>query len=162
MTSATQTAHGFQWARLGRPAAYLLGIATPAAVFTALAFGTARGEAVEVSRDSYDTSGLVLNFSWWWAAYLLVVPVFLVARRYPRLAAVGAFIAAVPQFITAYVYVVRFGESGWGDGLESFAYLYAFSMTILFAGAAVLGLISGRRSRQRAQERGGATLGVRA
>ena len=36
MTSATQTAHGFQWARLGRPAAYLLGIAIPAAVFTAL------------------------------------------------------------------------------------------------------------------------------
>jgi len=124
---------------------YLLSIAVPAAVFTALAFGTATVEAVEISRDSYDTSELVLNFDWWLGAFLLAVPVFVVARQYPWLAAIGVVIAAVPQCVTAYIHVVRFGESGWGDGLESFAYLYAFAMTALFAGAATLGFISGRR-----------------
>lgn len=50
MISPPRSDQGFQWARLARPAVYLLGIAVPAAVFTALAFGTAKGEAIEISR----------------------------------------------------------------------------------------------------------------
>lgn len=145
MTFQTSAARDFQWARVVRPAAHLFGIAVAAAAFMALAFGTARGEAVEVAPDSYDTSQLVMNFNWWWAAYLLAVPVFLAARRYPRLAVVAALIASVPQWATAQIYFVRFSESGWGDGLESFAYLYAVLMTLLFAGAATWGALIGRR-----------------
>ncbi len=149
MTSRTSATEEFQSARIALPAAYLLGIAVPAAVFIALAFGTARGEAVEIGPDSYDTSQLVMNFGWWWAAYLLAVPVFLASRRYPRLAVVAVLIASVPQWATAHIYFVRFSDSGWGDGLESFAYVYAVSMTLLFAGAATLGAVTGHRRQLR-------------
>ena len=146
MTSRDRSDQGFRWGRLARPSLYLFSITVPAAAFMALAFGTAGGEAIEISRDSYDTSELVMNSDWWLAAYLLAVPVFVVAHRYPRLAVIGAVIVAVPQWATAHIYFTRFVETGWGDGLEGLAYFDAALRTVLFAGAAALGVHVQKRS----------------
>ncbi len=142
MTTSSSPRQGFPWwARLARPSLLLLGVAVPAAAMTALAFGTARG-IVRVSEFTYDTDQLVVNPAWWWAAYLLAVPVYVAALAHPRLAVVGVLVASVPQWYTAHRIVVGFAEAGWGDGLETFAYAWAGVMTFAFACAATLGALT--------------------
>jgi len=145
MTSQTRTAARSNWSRVVRPAAYLLGIAAASATCVALAFGTAKDEATRISQDFYDTTGLVMNFGWWWAICVLAVPVYFVARSYPRLAVVAFLTPVVPLCASAHIFFIRFGETGWGDGLEGLAYIYAGLATLTFAGVATWGFIAGRR-----------------
>ncbi len=74
----------------------------------------------------------------WNLAWLLVIPVFLATRRWPRFAVAWIAAAAVPQFVAAYETVDRYVRSGWSDGLEIFTFLWPIGMTGAFAIAAVL------------------------
>ncbi len=118
------------------------------ATFTGLAFGTAKDAATRVGPNFYDTDGLVMNFDWWWAGGLLVVPIFFIAHLYPRLTVPAFLIAAVPQCASAHIFFIRFVKTGWGDGMEGLAYIFAGAMTLMFAGAAAVGYISGRLRRR--------------
>lgn len=140
MTSSTLPGQGAP--RVVRPVLSLLGVAVPAVALATLALATASG-VTRLSDIDYHTE--FVNGSWWSAGCLLVLPVFLVARAHPRLAAAAVLIAAVPQFVTARIGVVRTGEAGWGSGLEALGYVWAVLMTLMFVGAAVAGTLARRR-----------------
>jgi hypothetical protein len=146
MNSATLSDAQSRRRLLVRQLLYLLGVAAPTAALTVLAFGTARG-VVRIDEFHYNTAQLVVNNGWWSAAYLLALPVFLIARESPLLAAAGVLIASVPQCVSAHIIVGRFVEAGWGDGLEGLAYVWAAMMTLVFVVAAVLGVFVTRRAR---------------
>jgi hypothetical protein len=80
--------------------------------------------------DSYRTEFIS---SWWWTAFLLVpVPVVL-ARRWPRSAAVPVLALVLPQVVAAAVCVSRYRSSGWGDGLEALAFVQPLLLLALTA-----------------------------
>ena len=106
-----------------------------AATVALLALWAADG-AVRVSRDTFRTE--FIDVAVWNLAWLLVVPVFVATRTWPRLAVAWVAAAALPQFVAAYVTVARYVRSGWSDGLEIFAFVWPIFMTGAYAVAAVL------------------------
>jgi hypothetical protein len=73
---------------------------------------------------------------WWYAGFLLFVPVFLVARRSAWLALPTVAVAVVPQFEVASIAIARLAAD---DGLEALLYLLPFGMTVLCVVAALVG-----------------------
>lgn len=130
MTSATGTR---RTAPL-RAAVTLVLLGAAAAGLAALSLGTASG-VTHLGGDSYHTEFVS---AWWVAAWLLVVPVFLLARWWPLLAVPATVVAAVPQFVVAHESVVRTRAAGWGDGLETLGYWWAAAMAFGFACAALV------------------------
>ncbi|WP_091363537.1 hypothetical protein [Geodermatophilus telluris] len=105
-------------------AAALLLLAASTAV-AVLALATARG-VVPVGDDAVATEFVS---GWWWLAFLLAPVPALVARQ--RRAAARALTVALvgPQFVAAAVCAARYRSSGWGDGLEAFAFLHPLLLT---------------------------------
>jgi hypothetical protein len=73
---------------------------------------------------------------WWYAGFLLCVPVFLVARRSAWLALPAVAVAVVPQFEVATIGIERLAGD---DGLEALLYLVPIGMTCFCAVAALIG-----------------------
>lgn len=106
----------------------VLGVLALSTGVAVLALATARG-VVPLGGVSYETEFVS---DWWWLAFLLAPLPGLAARRRPGTGpAVGAALV-VPHVVAATVCVRRYATSGWGDGLEVFAYLHP----LLLAGAA--------------------------
>jgi len=88
---------------------------------------------------------------WWLPMIGLVVPIWWVTRMMVW-ASIPAF--AMPTYATFYVAdttVNRYVESGWGDGLESLAYVGSVIHGLLFAVAAAIGVLSWRRRMAKAE-----------
>ena len=105
-----------------RGAAVVLALSTGIAV---LALGTASG-VTPLGGDSYATEFIS---GWWWAAFLLVPLAVAVARRSPGPVAVPVLALVLPQVVAAAVAVGRYRSAGWGDGLESLAFLHPLLLT---------------------------------
>ena len=73
---------------------------------------------------------------WWYAGFLLFVPVFMVARRSAWLALPAVAIAVVPQFEVATIGIARIAGD---DGLEALLYLLPLGMTAFCLVAALIG-----------------------
>jgi hypothetical protein len=73
---------------------------------------------------------------WWYAAFLLFVPVAMVARRSAWLALPAVAVAVVPQFEVATIGIERMVAD---DGLEALLYLFPMAMTALCLVAALVG-----------------------
>jgi hypothetical protein len=99
-----------------------------------------------VGESSYRTE--FANPVWWWAGFLLVVPVYMVSRRHPRAAVVCVIVALAPQFALPTIVIDRYADTGWGDGLEGSGYVAPVLMTLLFAVAAAFGYSAGRPGTQ--------------
>jgi hypothetical protein len=140
-----------------RPLAFLLVVAIPTAVLSTLTLTTS---SPPMPGFDLGRSGAI-NYRWWTVGFLLVVPVFLVARAHPRLGAVAALLAGVPQFVIVLTYIARSnaalkaagGEQTWGFVIARpmftlLAYAQAAFMMLFFAIAAVAG--TGARRRQSA------------
>ena len=88
------------------------------------------------------------NDNWVTASLLLVVPIFLTARVSGWFGSAAALVAGFLQFVIADVTVERFVDSGWSDGLEGLAYVYALFVAMIFAAAALVGWFTTRRKRR--------------
>ena len=110
----------------------VLALSTAVAV---LALVTARG-VVPLGGDAYGTEFVR---GWWWLAFLLAPVPALTARRRPAAARVQTVALVVPHVAAAAVCVARYRASGWGDGLEVFAFLHPVLLT-LATGALVAAL----------------------
>ncbi len=90
-----------------------------------------------------------VNNDWWTSLAVLAVPIWWVARCLPW-AAIPAFVVPTyASFHIASTVVHRYQVSGWGDGLEVFAYVGGIAHGIVFACAAAIGIFSWRRRRRR-------------
>jgi hypothetical protein len=128
------------WASLA-----LLGVLGLSALLIVLALGTAGG-VTYLGGTSYRVE--FANTGWWEAGFLLSVPICLASWRHPRLAAVYVVVALGPQVVLPVVVAHRYAASGWGDGLEALGYVFPILMAPLFAAAAVLGVVIGRRTQR--------------
>jgi hypothetical protein len=109
-------------------------VAVPAIVLAIMAIRTAAGP------DSAQNWGGYANPWWWNASWLLVVPLFVGARRFPRLGILLFFCAAVPQFVVAAVVSSHYSVGGETDlAYGDLGMLLASGMTIAFGAAAALG-----------------------
>jgi hypothetical protein len=137
-----------------RPFLLLLVVAIPTAVLSILTLTTASPPVPGFDVGRWGA----INYRWWTVGFLLVVPVFVVARAHPRLAAVAALMAGVPQFAIVLAYTARSnaalrvagGEQAWGFVIARpifslLAYAQAAFMMLFFAMAAVWGTASRRR-----------------
>jgi hypothetical protein len=102
--------------------------------------------AIPLGNNDYDTQ--FVNDRWITASLLLAVPIFLVSRWSGWLGAATVLVAGGLQMVIAEVTVDRYVSSGWSDGLEAFAYVYGLAEALLFAVAAVVGWVLGRRARR--------------
>ena len=114
------------------PVVVLLGASTAVAV---LALATASG-VTQLSDTDVSTEFIS---AWWWLAFLLVPVPAATASRAPGTAAAETVALVLPQFVAAAVCVGRYRSSGWGDGLEVFAFLHPVLLTVV-TGALVLAL----------------------
>ncbi|CAN5304733.1 hypothetical protein BH18ACT9_BH18ACT9_14250 [soil metagenome] len=105
----------------------------------------ARG-VTRIGRSSYDTEFIHPATSG--ALLLLLLPAMMAGRSAGRLVVPVVLAAAVPQWLVAGEVVGRYQESGWGDGLEVFAYLTPLWVGFLCAVAASLGWLLGRNRRE--------------
>ncbi len=123
----------------------LFAVTGAAAVLAAVSLATASG-VTQVSRWDFDTE--FADPLWWNLGWLLVVPVFFVARAWRDVGwlLLSGLCPAVPQFVIAAVVVRRYADTGWGDGLEYLAYAQAAVMTLAFLLAALLGYLGARRA----------------
>nr|WP_246214652.1 hypothetical protein [Modestobacter muralis] len=104
-----------------------------------LALSTADG-VTQLTDIDYSTEFVS---AWWWLAFLLApVPALASRRSTSAAAAVQVVALVVPQFVAAAVCVGRYRSSGWGDGLEVFAYLHPLLLT-----AVTVGLVAVARRR---------------
>ncbi|WP_299037930.1 hypothetical protein [uncultured Pseudokineococcus sp.] len=116
-----------------------------------LALTTAPG-ATTVDGTSYDTTFVT---EWlWWLAYALVpvaaVLLWRAAAGFTTYVAVGAALV-VPHVVVAAVVFARYQWSGWGSGLEIFAFLHPaglFALTLLALTA--VGAVDAARRRRAA------------
>jgi hypothetical protein len=110
-------------------------VAGPAIVLAIMAIRTAAGP------DSAQNWVGYANPWWWNAAWLLVVPLFVGARRFPRLGIVLFLCAAVPQFVVAAVVSSRYSSVGGETDLAfgDLGMLLALGMTVAFGSTAALG-----------------------
>ena len=99
-----------------------------------LALVTAGG-VTQLTDSNYSTEFIS---DWWWLAFLLAPVPALSARRRPLGAAIQTVALVVPQFAAATVCVARYRSSGWGSGLEVFAYLHPLLLTALTVALMVL------------------------
>jgi cation transport ATPase len=136
------------------PCGSLLVVAIPTAVLSILALSitSASVPGFDLGRSS------AINYRWWTVGFLLVIPVFIVARAHPRLAAVAALIAGVPQLAVGVAYTARSavalsatgGEEDFGFVVTQpmfslVVYAQAAFMMLFFAIAAVCGTSARRR-----------------
>jgi len=105
----------------------------------------ARG-VTRIGRSSYETEFIHPTTSA--VLLLLVLPALLAGWSTGRLVVPAVLAAAVPQWFVAGEVVERYQESGWGDGLEVFAYLTPVWVGLLCALAASLGWLVGRNRRE--------------
>jgi len=102
-----------------------------------LALVTAPG-VTRLDRNSYDTTFVT---AWWWLAHVLVVPAAVLLWRtragYAGYVVTGAALV-VPHVVVAAFVVARYRATGWGDGLEVFAFLHPFALFVVTV--VVLGL----------------------
>ena len=73
---------------------------------------------------------------WWYAGFLLFVPVSMAARRSAWMAVPALAVAVVPQFEVATIGIERMVGD---DGLETLLYLFPMAMTALCLVAALVG-----------------------
>jgi len=79
---------------------------------------------------------------WMWAAMIvLVLPIGIVARRSVLLAAAPALVSSACAFVVADTIFDRVEQGGWGDGLHTFVYVYAFGMMVAFVVAVAVGRV---------------------
>jgi hypothetical protein len=129
-----------------RPALGALLTSATAAGLTFLALRNPPG-AIPLGNDNYDTQ--FVNDAWVTASLLLAVPIFLISWVSGRLGVLAALTAGFCQFVIAEVTVQRYVDSGWSDGLEGLAYLYAFFVAAGFLVVALVAWFFGRRRRAR-------------
>ena len=113
----------------------LLWLAATAAATLAVALLSVGLVSPQVRAGGQPSSVNTLS-DWWYAGFLLFVPVFLVARRSAWLALPAVAVAAVPQFEVARIGIERMIAD---DGLEALLYLLPIAMTVLCALAALVG-----------------------
>ncbi|MEJ5867976.1 hypothetical protein WDV85_09525 [Pseudokineococcus sp. 5B2Z-1] len=129
------------------PAVAVTGAASTA--LGVLALATAPG-ATTVDGTTYDTTFVT---EWlWWLAYALVPVAAALAWRaragYLAYVATGAALV-LPHVVVAAVVVARYRLSGWGDGLEVFAFLHPVGLaTVATGGLAVVGAVDALRRRR--------------
>jgi hypothetical protein len=118
-----------------RPFLFLLVVAIPTAVVSILTLTTTSPPVpgFDLGRSS------AINYRWWTVGFLLVVPVFLVAWAHPRLAAVAALMAGVPQFAVVLAYTARSNAALKAAGGEE-----AFGFVV---GRPIVSLLPTRRPR---------------
>jgi hypothetical protein len=107
--------------------AVVVAVLAVSAGIAALALALARG-VVPLGGSSYRTEFIS---PWWWLAFLLVPVPGVVARTRAATAAAATAALVVPQFAAAAVVVGRYRSSGWGDGLEVFAYAHPLLLTLV-------------------------------
>jgi hypothetical protein len=122
----------------GRYLIALLIVLVLAGAVDVVALVTASG-VTEVAPDDFQTE--FVDPIWWNVGWLLVVPVFIGARMFPKIALPLALCAGLPQFVVAYVVVQRYRDSGWSDGLEVLSYVQAAAMAVAFLAAALVGYL---------------------
>ena len=98
----------------------------------ALALVTAPG-VTRLDEYTYDTTFVT---AWWWLAYVLVVPAAVLLWRtragYAGYVVTGAALV-VPHLAVAALVVARYRATGWGDGLEVFAFVHPVGLLVLTA-----------------------------
>jgi hypothetical protein len=85
----------------------------------------------------------------WATMFLLAAPVAFVARRSVIVAGGTILGLSIATFVVAGEVVHRYDVTGWGDGLEVFAYVEAAGMVFLW----IIGAMIGRATRRREQAR---------
>lgn len=127
--------------QLGRPllAVALLAVTTLSALaFTRLSLTNVDGE-VYLGEGSYETE--FVNMEWWWATFLLVIPIFFGAWAGVWTAPFAVVVSTAAVYHIADTNVERYVASGWADGLETgFGVLFVVVEAVLFLGAAVAGV----------------------
>ncbi|MGY1652413.1 hypothetical protein [Geodermatophilus sp. SYSU D01119] len=121
-----------------RDALAVLGVLALSAGVAVLALATARG-VVPLGGSSVETEFIS---PWWWLAFLLAPLPAVAARRRTATGLAAGVVLVVPQVVAAAVCVQRYRTSGWGDGLEVFAYLHPLLLTVVTA--ALLAVLSRR------------------
>jgi hypothetical protein len=106
-----------------------------------VAYATADG-VVQTGTVTYRTE--FADPTWLTVAWLLVIPVWVAGRAVPAHWRLWAALAALPQWLLALRVVQRYHETGWSDGLETFAFVGAFALTVAFVAAARAGARSQR------------------
>jgi hypothetical protein len=125
------------------PIAAIAGLFGLSAGMAAIALETASG-VTQIGPNSYET--VWADESWWFAAFLLFIPVAVAAWRYPRFAVGFVAGALVPQFALPALVIRRAVDAGWGDPLLPMGFLAPLLMTPLFGFAASLAARASRRS----------------
>ncbi len=131
-------------ARLGAGLGWVV-VALAGSVVIGLVGLTAARGVTRIGRSSYETEFIHPATSA--ALLLLVLPALLAGWSAGRLVVPAVLAGAVPQWFVAAEVVDRYRESGWGDGLEVFAYLTPVWVGMLCTVAATLGWLLGRNRR---------------
>ncbi|GIF42392.1 hypothetical protein [Actinoplanes xinjiangensis] len=129
---------------IAEAAALLLGILLLSGSLVAFALATAKG-LTQVGPYSYEAE--FSNPIWVWAGMLLIVPVFLAARRHPGFKGFFALAALIPQFIEPAVEMERYAVAGYGEGLPALGFIWPIMLTPLFIWAATRGGETGAKRR---------------
>jgi hypothetical protein len=101
-----------------------------------LAYVTADG-VVQTAPVTFRTE--FANPTWLAVTWLLLLPVWFAGRAAPTHWRAWAALAAVPQWVLAVRVVQRYQQTGWSDGLETFACVGALAITYAFVVAARTG-----------------------
>lgn len=120
-------------------AAYLL---------TRLSLDNVAGVTRRRNGDCCDTE--FANGEWWMPMFALALPIWWVTRSVPWAAIPATAIATYASFHIADTTVNRYVDSGWGDGLESLAYVGTAVHGLVFGLAALIGVVSWRHRQRRA------------
>jgi hypothetical protein len=138
------------------PAAAALLTTGVAAVLTYLALHNPPG-VVPAGGSNVDTD--FTNDQWVTAGLLLAIPIFVIGFRSVWFGLAAALACGVTQLVIAEVTVERYVDSGWSDGLEGLAYIYALFVAGLFVGAALIGWGVGHWRRRAVSKRGPIDIG---
>lgn len=90
-----------------------------------------------------------VNIWWWNAAWLLAVPVFLTARRWPWTALPLVIVSATPQWVVARVVKIRFYRVLEGGEVDLDFALLAYALATVMTCVFVVAAYTGTRRHQR-------------
>lgn len=121
-------------------------------LFTRLSLDNVPGITRRRNGDCCNTE--FVNNGWWMAMGGLIVPIWWVTRCQVWAAIPAVAVPTYASFYIASTTIDRYVESGWGDGLESLAYVGSIGHGLLFSIAAAIGFFSWRRRHPREKGKG--------
>lgn len=127
----------------------LVVICVAAYAFTRLSLDNVNGVTRRRNGDCCNTE--FVNNQWWLPMFALALPIWWVTRSVVWAAIPAIAVPTFASFHVADTTVNRYVQSGWGDGLESLAYVGTIVHGFLFVLAAVIGIFSWRRRQRRAK-----------